>query len=76
MRKTEKYDSMTRYELWDAMQNATAEELRQIHKSLKKFSKNDGVPLMYRYPDLPSQVGAVALVLIVLSALVILISNG
>ena len=72
MREVEKYDIMTRYELWDAMQNATVEELRQIHKALKKFNKNDGVPLMYRYPDLPIQLGTVALVLTVLSALVIL----
>lgn len=60
---------MTRHELWDAMQDATVEELRQIHKALKKYG--DGVPLMYRYPDLPTQAGTFALVLTVLSALVI-----
>lgn len=67
----EKYDSMTRTELWEAMQGATTMELRQIHKALKKYSKTDGVPLMYRYPDLPEQLGIVALVLAVLAVLVI-----
>ena len=74
-----KYMGMTKHELWDAMQDATVEELRQIHKALKKYSKTDGVPFIYRYPDLPEQVGTVALLLTMLSALVIslmLISNG
>ena len=62
-----KYDSMTRQELWDAMQTEDVKELRQIHKALKKYSKTDGVPMYRRYPDLPIQLGIIALVLAIFS---------
>lgn len=68
-----KYNSMTRQELWDAMQTADAKELRQIHKALKKYSRTDGVPIYRRYPDLPNQLGIVVLILgiIVVSAILL-----
>lgn len=60
-----KYENMTRQELWDAMQIDDPKELRQIHKALKKYSKTDGIPAYRRYPDLPNQIGIVVSVIAV-----------
>lgn len=66
-----KYDSMTRQELWDAMQTDDVKELRQIHKALKKYSRTDGIPLYRRYPDFPYQFSCMALVVVVVLFIIV-----
>lgn len=51
MKTQEEYNAMSERDLWEAMQTNDKYELRKIHKALRKYG--DGVPLMYRYPDLP-----------------------
>lgn len=53
MKTQKEYNAMTERELWEAMQTNDKYELRKIHKALRRFG--DGVPFVYRYPDLPNQ---------------------
>lgn len=53
MKNKEKQDRTEYFEALDELcsRQHTPEELREIHKILKKYG--DGIPLQARYPDLP-----------------------
>lgn len=62
-----KYDNMTRRELWVAAMNVRkGKEARQLHRALKKFDPKDGLFFLDRYPNLPLIISIASLLLVLL----------
>lgn len=55
----------TKEELLEYLSHGVREgrEAREMHKALKRFDRKDGLPMSKRYPYLPVQISAVAIIL-------------
>lgn len=71
MRKESIYDRMTKREihflLLSTEERMDPKEIRKIHRALKKYG--DGMPLWSRYPNFPTYISALSVVVSVIALL-------